>query len=167
MGMRVPLQAGDGNEHRILSIAVSMQNGPMISSVQFNSVTQPCPALCGSVDCSTPHLPVHHQLSEFTQAHVHWVGDAIQPSHPVPSPSPPAFKSFPPAGSFQMSQFFLSGGQSTGVSVSTSVLPMIIQGWFPLGWTSWISLQSKGLFSRVFSNTTDQEHQFFGTRLSL
>ena len=60
--MRVPLQAGEGNEHRILSIAVSMQNGPMISSVQFNSVTQPCQALCGPVDCSIPHLPVHHSI---------------------------------------------------------------------------------------------------------
>ena len=65
-----------------------------------------------------------------------------------------------------MNQFFTSGGQSTGVSASASVLPMNIQGWFPLGWTGWISLQSKGL-SRVFSNTIVQKHQFFGTQLSL
>ena len=75
-------------------------------------------------------------------------------------------QSFPASGSFQMSQSFASGGQSIGVSASTSVLPMNIQDWCPLGWTGWISLQSKGL-SRVFSNTTVQKHQFFGTQLSL
>ena len=69
-------------------------------------------------------------------------------------------QSFPVSGSFPMSQFFTSGGQSTGVSASASILPMNIQDWFPLGWTGWISLQSKGL-SRVFSNTTVQKHQFF------
>ena len=75
-------------------------------------------------------------------------------------------QSFLTSGSFQMSQFFSSGGQSIGVSVSTSVLPMNIQDWFPLGWTDWISLQSKGL-SRVFSNSTVQKHQFFSAQLSL
>ena len=74
-------------------------------------------------------------------------------------------QSFPASGSFPMSQFFESGGQSIGVSASASVLPMNIQDWFPLGWTDWISLQSKGL-SRVFSNTTVQKHQFFSTQLS-
>ena len=80
-------------------------------------------------------------------------------------PSSSCLPSFPASGFFQMSQFFASGGQSIRVSASTSVLPMNIQDWFPLGWTSWISLQTKGL-SRVFSNTTVQEHQFFGTQLS-
>ena len=75
-------------------------------------------------------------------------------------------QSFPASGSFQMSQFFISGGQSIAVSAVISVLPMNIQNWFPLGWTGWISLQSKGL-SRVFSNTTVQKHQFFGAQLSL
>ena len=75
-------------------------------------------------------------------------------------------KSFPVSGSFQMSQFFTSGGQSIGVSASTSVLPMNIQDWFPLGWTGWISLQFKGL-SRVFSNNTVQKHPFIGAQLSL
>ena len=74
--------------------------------------------------------------------------------------------SFPASGSFPMSQLFTSGGQSIGDSASASVLPMNAQDWFPLGWTGWISLQSKGL-SRVFSNTTVQKHQFFGTQLSL
>ena len=75
-------------------------------------------------------------------------------------------QSFPASGSFQMSLLFASGGQSIGVSASTRVLPMNIQDLSPLGWTSWISLQSKGLL-RVFSNTTVQKHQFFGTELSL
>ena len=73
---------------------------------------------------------------------------------------------FPRSGSFQMSQFFTVGGQRIGVSASASVLPMNIQDWFPLGWTGWISLQSKGL-SRVFSNTTVQKHRFFSAQLSL
>ena len=76
------------------------------------------------------------------------------------------FQSFPASGSFQMSQFFASGGQSIGVSASASILPMNIRDWFPLGWTGLISLQSKGL-SRVFSNTTVQKHQFFGAQPSL
>ena len=74
-------------------------------------------------------------------------------------------QSFPASGSFPVSQFFSSGGQRIGASASASVLPMNIQDWFPLGWTGWISLQSKGL-SRVFSNTTVQKHQFFGAQLS-
>ena len=89
--------------------------------------------------------------------------------HPAISSSVTRFSSFPqssPAsGSFLMSQFFASGGQSIGVSASTSVLPMNIEDWSPLGWTGWISLQSKGL-SRVFSNTIVQKHQFFGAQLS-
>ena len=72
-------------------------------------------------------------------------------------------QSFPASGSFLRSQFFASGGQSIGVLASTSVLPMNTQEWSPLGWTGWICLQSKGL-SRVFSNTTDQKHQFFGAQ---
>ena len=75
-------------------------------------------------------------------------------------------QSFPASGSFQMSQLFVSGGQSIRVSVSTSILSMNIQDWSPLGWIGWVSLQSKGL-SRVFSNTTVQKHQFFGAQLSL
>ena len=75
-------------------------------------------------------------------------------------------QSLPASGSFPMSWFFASGGQSIRASASASVLPVNIQRWFPLGWTGWISLQSKGL-SRVFSNTTVQKHQFFGTQLSL
>ena len=87
---------------------------------QFSSVAQSCPTLCDPMDCSTPGLPVHHQLSEFTQAHVHWAGDAIQPSYPV-SPFSSHLQSFPASESFQMNQFFTSGSQSTGVSASASV----------------------------------------------
>ena len=90
--------------------------------------------------------------------------------HPTISSSviPFSFRlqSFPASGSFQMSQFVASSGQSIGVSASASVLPMNIQDWFPLGWTGWISLQSKRV-SRVFSTTTVQKHQFFGAQLSL
>ena len=115
------------------------------------------------------------------------VGDAIQSSYPLSSPSPPAFnlsqhqghpiilssvipfssclQSFPASGSFPMSQLFAWGGQSTGVSVLASFLPKKSQGWSPSEWTGWISLQSKGL-SRVFSDTTVQKHQFFGAQPS-
>ena len=89
--------------------------------------------------------------------------------HPTISSSVPfssCFQSFPGSGSFPMSQFFTSCGQSTGTSSSAPILPMNIQDWFPLGWTGWISLQSKG-FSRVFSKTIAQKNQFFGTQLCL
>ena len=108
------------------------------------SVAKSYPTLCHSMDCSTPGLPVHHQLPEFTQTHIHWVGDAIQPSLSVILFSP-CLQSFPASGSFLMSQLFASGGQSIGPSISASVLPMNIQGWFPLGSIGLISLQSKGL----------------------
>ena len=114
------------------------------------------------MDCSMPGLPVHHQLPEFTHTHVHWVGDAIS-SSVIPFSSCP--QSFPASGSFLMSQFFTAGGQSIGASALASVFPMNIQDWFPLGWTGWISLQSKGL-SRVFSNITVQKHQFFSVQPS-
>ena len=110
----------------------------------------PCPS-------STPR--VHPNPCPLSR----WCHPAIS-SSVVPFFSCP--QSFPASRSFQMSQLFASGGQSTGISASTSVLPMNTQDWLPLGWTGWISLRSKGL-SRVFSNTTVQKHQFFGTHLSL
>ena len=137
-----------------------------IISIQFGSVTQSCLTLCNPMDCSTPGLPVHHQLPKFTQTHVHWVGDAIQPSCPLSSPSPPAFNLFQHQCPFLISQFFASGGQSIGASASASVLSMNIQDRFPLLLTGLISLKSKGL-SRVFSSTKVQKHQFFSTQLSL
>ena len=99
---------------------------------------------------NTPGLPVHHQLPGFTQTHVHWGSDAIQPSHPLLSPSPPAFN-LSRNRIFSMSQFFTLGDQSIRVSASAPVLPMDIQDWFSLGWTGWISLPSKWL-SRAFPN---------------
>ena len=114
------------------------------------------------MDCSTTGLPVH-QLLEFTQTHVRWVGDAIQPSHPLLSPSPPAFNLSQHLFKWVSSE---SGGQSIAVSALASVLPMNIQNWFPIRWTDWISLLSKEL-SRLFSNTTVQKHQFLSTQLSL
>ena len=110
-----------------------------ISSVQFSHLGHVW--LCDPINHSTPGLPVHHQLPEFTQTHVHWVGDAISFSVVLFSS---CLQSFPSSGSFQMSQFFTSGGPSIGVSASASVLPMNIQDWFPLGWTGWISMQFKG-----------------------
>ena len=95
------------------------------SSVQFSSLAQSCLTLCYSMNCSMPGLPIYHQLLESTQTQVHWVGDAIQPFHPViPFSSCP--QNFPASGSFPMSQLFASGGQSIGVSTSTSVLSMNI-----------------------------------------
>ena len=116
-------------------------------SVQFS--TQLCPTLCNLMDCSMP-VSVHHQLLELTQAHVHWVSDAIQPSHSLLIPSPLVFNLSQDQG-LPVSQFFTSVGQSIGASASASVLPKNIQDWFPLGWSDWISSQSKGL-SRVSSN---------------
>ena len=117
------------------------------------------------MDCSTPGFPVLHHLPELAQTHVHWVSDAIQPSHPLSSPSPPVF-SRSQHQSFLMSQLFALGGQSTEASASGSVLPMNIEDWFPLGLVGLIFLQSKGLW-RVFSSTTVWKHQFFGAQPSL
>ena len=108
--------------------------------------------------CPSPTPRVHPNSCPLTQ----WCHPTIS-SSVVPFSSCSQF--FPASGSFQMSQLFASGGQSIGVLASTSVPPMNTQGWSPLGWTGWISLQSKGL-SRVFSNTTVQKYQFFGAQLS-
>ena len=91
--------------------------------VRFSSVTKLCPTLCHPMDCSTLGFPVHHQLPELAQTHVHQVGDDIQPSLPLSSPTPPAFNLLA-SGSFPRSHIFASGGQSIGVSASPSVLPV-------------------------------------------
>ena len=141
------------------------QNWMCSTSVQFSSVAQSCPTLCNPINRSTPGFPVHHQLPEFTQTYVHQVDDAFQPSHPLSSPSPAPNPS-QHQGLFQwVSSLHEVAKKSIGVSASASVLPMNTQDGSPLGWTGWICLQSKGL-SRVFSNTTVQKHQFFGTQLS-
>ena len=135
-----------------------------ISSVQFS-----CSAMSDSLQ---PHGPKHARPPcpsptpglYPNSCPLSWWWHATISSSVIPFSS--YLQSFPPSGSFQMSQLFPSGGQSIGASASASVLPMNTQDWSPLGWTGWISLQSNGL-SRVFSNTTVQNHQFFGTQLSL
>ena len=132
----------------------------------FSSVAQSCLTLCDRMNRNMPGLPVHHPLPEFTQTHIHWVSDAIQPFHPLSSPFPPAFNFFPASSSFPRSLLFSSGGQKIRASASASVPPMNIQDWFPLGWTGFFSLLSKGL-SRVFSSTTIWKQQYFSSQLSL
>ena len=136
-----------------------------ITTIQFSSVAQSYLTLCNPMDCNMPGLSVHHQHLEFTQTHVHWVRDSIQPSHPLLSSSPPAFNLSQHQGLFKWVSS-LHQVAKVLVSASASVLPMNIQDWFPLGWTSLISLKSKE-FSRVFSNSTVQKHQFFGAQRSL
>ena len=126
-------------------------------SVQFSSIQLLIYVWLFVTSWIAAHQTVHHQPPELAQTHVHWVGDAIQPSHPLSSPSLPAFNLSQHQGLFPVSQFFASDGRSIGVSASASVLPMNIQDWFPLHLTGWISLQSKGLL-RVFYNTTVEKH---------
>ena len=143
---------------------VYMYSTYICTSVQFSSVAQSCPTLCDPMNRSSPGLPVHHQLLEFTQTHIHRVSDAIQPSHPLLSPSPPA-----PSPSQHQS---LSNESTLHMrwpkywSFSFSIIPSEEIPWLiSFRWTDWISLQSKGL-SRVFSNTTVQKYQFFGAQPS-
>ena len=133
----------------------------MFSSVQFSSIAQSCPTLCDPVNHSMPGLPVDHQLPKLTQTHVHRVGDAIQPSHPLSSPSPPTFNHFQHQGLFQ----WVNSSHEVAKVLGFQLQHQSFQ-WTPLlQWTDCISLQSKEL-SRVFSNTTVQKHQFFDTQLS-
>ena len=144
-----------------------MSTVTMEYSIQFSSIHPLSHVqLCDPIDCSMPGLPVHHQVSEFMQTHVHWVSDAIQPSHPLSSPSPPTFNLSQYQGLFQWISTSHQVAKELDFSTLASVLPMNIQDWFPLGWTGWISLQSKGL-SRVFSNTTVQRRAFFSIHHSL
>ena len=135
----------------------------LFSSVQFSRLVvsnslRPHESQHTRPPCPSPTLGVHSNSCPSSR----WCHPAIS-SSVVPFSSCP--QSLPALKSFQMSQLFTWGGQSIGVSASASFLPMNTQDWSPWGWTAWISLQSKGL-SRVFSNTTVQKHQFFGTQLS-
>ena len=135
------------------------------SGIQFSSVAQSCPTLQphglqhARLPCAPPTPRVYSNSCPS-----HWWCHPTISSSVVPFSS--CLQSFPASGSFPMSQYFASDGQTNGVSASARVLPTNIQDWFPLGLTSLISLQTKG-FSRVFSNTTVQKHQFFSTQLSL
>ena len=122
----------------------------MLLVISLAQSTYSCPSLWDPMDCSTPGFPVHHQLPKLTQTHVHWVCDAIQPSHPLSSPSLPTFNLSQHQGLFK----WISSSHQV-----TRVLEFQLQI-TPLGWTGWISFQSKGL-SRVFSNTTVQKYQLF------
>ena len=127
----------------------------------YCSFTQSWLTLCNPMDCSMPGFRLHHHLLELAQTcPSSWWWHPTISSSVIPSSS--CLQSA--SGSFPMCQLFALGGQSIGVSASTSVLPMNTQDWSPLGWTGWISLQAKRL-SRVFSNTTVQKHQFLGTQL--
>ena len=142
-----------------------MKKYTTFSSVQFSRVAQSCPTLCDPMNHSMPGLPVHHQLPEFTQTHAHRVGVAIQLSHPLLSPSPPAPSPSQHQGLFQWVNSSRKVAKILEFQLQHQSFQMNTQDWSPLGWIGWISLQSKGL-SRVFSNTTVQNHQFFGTQLS-
>ena len=132
--------------------------------IQFSSVAQLCPTLGDPMNCSMPGFPVHHHSWNLLKL---MSIELVMPSNHLILCCPlfllPSI--FLQIRVFSMSHFFTSGGQSIGVSASASVLPGNTQDWSPLGWTGWISLQSKGL-SGVFSNTTVQKHQFFGAQLS-
>ena len=127
------------------------------------SAAKSCLILCHPMDCNTPGFWVLHYLQEFAQARVHWVGDAIQPSHHLLSPSPfdlslTSIRVF--------SNVSALGIRWQSIGAFASVISMNSQGWYPLGLTGLISLLSKGL-SKVFSNTTIWKHQFFDTQSSL
>ena len=169
------LASGANSQIRAMKEAYSLQ-GHLLSSwprvwatwvsVQFSSVAHSCPTLCEPVKPQHSRLPCpspRPRACSNSCPSSRWCIPTISSSF---VPFSLCLQLFPASGSFPMSQFFASGGQSIGVLASGLVLPMNIQDWFPLGWTGWISLQSKGL-SRVFSNTTFQKHQFFGAELSL
>ena len=144
--MQISALLGPGLKHSVL--------------VPFSSVTQSCPTLCDPMDYSTPGFPVHYQLPELTQTHVHRVSDAIQTTHPLLSPSPPAFNLSRQQGLFR----WVSSSHQVAKVLEFQLQHQSFNeysGLISLGWTGLISLQSKGL-SRVFANTTVQKHQFFG-----
>ena len=135
------------------------------SSVQFSSVTQSCRTLCDPMNCSMPGLPVHHQLPEFTQTHVHQVGGHLILCHPLLL-LPSIFPSIRVFSNESALHIRWPKYWKQSISASASVLPMNIQDWFLLGLTGLSSLQTKGLL-RVFSNTAVQKHQFSSAQLSL
>ena len=132
---------------------------------QFSSVAQSCQTLCDPMVCSMPGFPVHYQLPEFIQTHVHCIGDAIQPSHPLSSPSPPAFNLSQHQGLFQWISSFHQVAKvlelSFSISPSNEYSGLIS---FRIDWFDLLEVQG---LSRVFSNTTVQNHQFYHTQLSL
>ena len=142
----------------------STESDPEIASVQFSSVAQSCPTLCDPMNCSMPGLPVHHQLLEFTQTHVHQVGGAIQPSHPLSSPSPHGPNPYQHQSLFQ----WVNSLHEVAKVLEFQLQQQSFQR------TPRTDLLYNGLVgspcsprdSQVFSNTTVQKHQFFDTQFS-
>ena len=128
--------------------------------VQFSSVTQLCPTICDPMNGITPGLPVHHQLLEFTQTHVHWVGDAIQPFHPLSSPSPPAPNPSQHQGLFQWVSSSSEVAKVLEFQLQHQSLQVNTQDWSSLGWTGWISLQSKGLSKNLVQHHSSKASIF-------
>ena len=127
-----------------------MISGEVLFPCCHFSVTQSCLALCNPMDYSTPGFPDPHHLLEFARVHVHWISDGIQPSHPLSSPSRPAFNLFRHQGLFQWVNSLHQVNKVLELQASASVFPMNIQDWFPLGLTDLISLQSKKYISIPF-----------------
>ena len=127
------------------------------------SVAQSCPTLWNPMDNSTPGFPVLHYLPESAETHMHWVGDNIQPSYPLLTPSPPTLNLSQHQGLFQWVSSSHKVAKVLELQPQPSVFPMNIKDWFPLGLTGLISLLSKGL-SRIFSSITVWKHQFFGAQ---
>ena len=157
----------EGSEKSGLKLNIQKMNimvSSPIQSVQFSRSVVPCSLQPYGLQHTRPPCPSPTPRVCLNSCLSRWWCHSTISSSVVPFSS--CLQSSPASGSSPVSQFFTSGGQSIGVSASTSILPMNIQDWFPLGWTGWISLQSKGL-SGVFSNTTVQKHQFFSAQLSL
>ena len=156
---KLDLEKAEEPEIKLPTSTESSKKQVQFSHSVVSDLLQPNELQHGRPPCPSPTPVIYPNSSPLSR----WCHPTIS-SSVIPFSSCP--QSFPASRSVQMSQFFESGGQSVGVSAAASVLPMNTQDWFPLEWTGWISLQSKGL-SRVFSNTTVQKHQFFGAQLSL
>ena len=143
----------------------------MTNDIQFSLATQSCPTLCDPMDCTIPGLPVHHQFLDLAQTHVHRVSDAIQPFHSLSSPSPPAFNLSQHQGLFQWVSSSHQVAKILKLQLQHQSFQWIFKDCFPLGWTGWISLQSKEIQSPKSqeSSPTPQfkMHQFFSAQLSL
>ena len=146
-------------QHELMHSRISSGCVVLCLAAQF------CLTLCNLHELPHARLPCPLQSPGFVQTHVHWMSDTIQPSHPLSFPSLLPWI-LPNIRVFSNESVLCIRWPNIRASASAPVLPMNIQDWFPLGWTGWISLQSKGL-SRVFSNITVWKHQFFGTQSSL